>query len=294
MVLDVPNTKELTRDLGVVRKRLVGLAFGAVALLVVVYGVAVRTRWGQLLDTTALRGRQVLSEHDVRIAQSLHTKVDIATVAILGGAALAVAFLRGRRRLALSVVVLCTGSLATTEILKRVLGRPRLSVVDSLKPVGTYPSGHTTIAMSIAVAAMFVVPRHSRSAMGLVGGIFAGSIGCSLLVTGSHRPSDIIGAAFVVTAWAATTAAFLLRSQAHHVPQRPRWAALSPWLVVVGASLLVAAFLSTVAVAVAMHRGSLGTIELGRAFTGAATAIYGTAILCTGALAVVLHDVELE
>ena len=268
---------------------------GAASLsFIALYGIAVRTRWGQRLDVTALRGTQLLSARDVRVAQSLHTKVDIAAVTLIGGAILLVAWLRGRRRLVLGVTVMCIGSFTTSEVLKRLLVRPRLTELDSLKNVATYPSGHTTIAMALTMGAILVAPRRARASVSLLGGIFAGTIGCSLLVTASHRPSDIIGAAFVVTAWSAATAAILLRTAQPHADEPPIWTRPNPWIVITGVSLAAVAFGSAAAVAVAIHHGHLDTVELGRAFVGAASAIYATSFLCTGAMNVALHNIDLD
>jgi len=275
------------------RRVLFGIAAFAMVLLFGVYLCAVRTPWGQRLDATAIRGRLVLSRHDIRVAARLHTTIDIASVALLGGAVVLVAFLRGRRRLMLGVGVLMMGSLATTETLKRVLGRPRLAATDPLRYLPTFPSGHTTIAMALSVGALFVAPRRYRTAVAVAGVVFAAAVGCSVVVTASHRPSDAIGATLVVTAWAAVIAAFLLRAEPSRAG-RPAWLRLSPWMALAGISLLSAAFVIVVVVALAIHRGRLDAIEIGHAFVGAASAIVGTILLCVATLLIALHDVDLD
>jgi membrane-associated phospholipid phosphatase len=271
-----------------------GIVVGSLLSLGVVYGISVRTRWGQRLDTTALRGRRLLSAHDVRVAQALHTRIDIASVALLGGAILVVALLRGRRRLAAAIAVILAGSFATAEVLKRLLGRPHLTVVDSLNRAATFPSGHTTIAMALAVGAVFVAPRRVRGVVTILGAAFAASIGCSMVMTASHRPSDVIGAVLIVTAWSAGAATFLLRPPRHPAQSTPMWARLSPWLLLTGAALLSAAFLIAVLVAIAIHRGHVGTVQLGSAFIGAAIAIFGITITCTATLTFALHEIDLD
>jgi PAP2 superfamily len=277
-----------------IRRALWGIAGAALILAAVVYWIAVHTVWGQRLDTTALRGRHVLSTHDIHAAQRLHTTIDIASIALFGGAILLVALLRGRPRLAVGIAVLIVGSLATSELLKRLLGRPHLAIVDSLQRAPTFPSGHTTIAMALTVGAIFAAPRRFRGSIAALGVVFAGAIGCSLVITASHRPSDTIGAVLIVTAWSAAVAAIVVRSQAIRPTPTRTWAHVSPWMAVAGAALLTAAFFSALIVALAIHHGQLDAVELGRAFVGAASAIFGTVSICTAALLIALHDVDLD
>jgi membrane-associated phospholipid phosphatase len=289
-----PVARRRSADAVLVRRSLWCIVGAASVLATAVYGIAVRTVWGQRLDTAALRGRHLLSTRNIQAAQRLHTTIDIASIALFGGAILLVALVRGRRRLAVGVAFLIVGSLATSELLKRILGRPRLAVADSLKHAPTFPSGHTTIAMALAVGAIFVAPRRFRGSVAALGVVFAGAIGCSMVITASHRPSDTIGALLIVTAWSAAVAAIIVRSQPLRVTTRPMWTHISPWMAVAGAALLTGAFLSAVIVALAIHHGSLNTVELGRAFVGAASAIFGTTIMCTAALLIALHDVDLD
>jgi hypothetical protein len=278
----------------VVRRALWSIVVGASILTLVAYWIAVRTVWGQRLDTTALRGRHLLSTHDIHAAGRLHTTIDIGSVALLGGAILFLALLRGRPRLAVGVAALFCGSLATSELLKTLLGRPDLVVVDSLKGAPTFPSGHMTIAMALTVGAIFVAPRRLRGGAAVLGVVFAGAIGCSLVITASHRPSDTIGAALIVTAWSAGVAAIIVRSERVRANPGRTWTHVSPWMAIASATLLTVAFFSAVIVAVAIHHGNLDAVELGHAFVGAASAILGTVSMCIAALLIALHDVDLD
>lgn len=275
------------------RRPLLAIAAGSTALAAVVYLFAVRTTWGQRLDSAAVKGRHVLSRHDVRLAARVHTTIDVASVALLGAAIVIVALLRGRPRLALGAGTVIAGSLATTEALKRLLGRPDFGIVDAMKNTPSYPSGHTTIAMALAIGAVFVSPRHWRAVVAALGALFASAVGCSVVATASHRPSDPIGAAFVVTAWAAAVAAVLLRSPTDRSPGRPTWLGVSRGMALGGVALLVASFVSITIIVVAVHFNLLDTIAFGRAFIAAGAAIVGTVLICTAALLMALHDVDL-
>jgi membrane-associated phospholipid phosphatase len=138
-------------------------------MVVAVYLVAVRTRWGQRVDATALRGRHVLDRRAVHAAGGLLSTIDVASLAFVGMAIVVVSLVRSRRRLGLAAGAIIAGSVLTSEVLKRVaLARPRLGVVDQLGRLATYPSGHTTVAMALGVAAMLVCPSHWRGAVTVV------------------------------------------------------------------------------------------------------------------------------
>jgi membrane-associated phospholipid phosphatase len=285
------------------RRALTALALGSMALFVVVYFVGVRTRWGQRLDATALSGRHLLlSRRAIHVAREVHGTISVASIVLLGGAIVLFAVARRRPRLAIGAAVLIAGSLLTSEALKHTLTRPALGIVQPLHEKATYPSGHTTIAMALAVSAMLVAPRRHRALVAVVGIAFAATVGCSLLVTASHRPSDMIGAAFVVTAWAAGVARVLLRRDpigdgnpdATEGAVERRTMTISRLIALAGVGLLTVSFVVAAFVALAIHYGRLETVDTGRAFVGGAAAVTGTVLTCTAALLLALDDVELD
>jgi membrane-associated phospholipid phosphatase len=268
------------------RRALLAVAGAAALLIVLLYQFAVETRWGQRLDATAVKGRTELHRRGIHAAARLLTTIDVAS--------LLVALLRGRPRLAIGAGVMIAGSLLTTELLKKVvLSRPNLGVFDGLNQAGSFPSGHTTIAMSLGVGAMMVSPSRWRALIAALGAAFASAIGVAAVATASHRPSDPIGAALVVTAWAATVAAVLVRPDDDEArePAGPR---ASPWFAFGGLALLVVAFIGLAATVVAIHRDSVNTVDLGGAFLAAASAIAGMILVCTAALLAMLRGVELD
>jgi membrane-associated phospholipid phosphatase len=279
-----------------VRPRRALLVVSAVATLLIalLYQFAVETRWGQRLDATAVKGRGELHRRGIHAAARLLTTIDVASLVLLGGAVVLVALLRARPRLAVGAGVVIAGSLLTTELLKKVvLSRPDLGVFDGLNPAGSFPSGHTTVAMSLGVGAMLVSPSRWRALCAALAAAFASAIGVAAVATASHRPSDPIGAALVVTAWAATVAAVLVRPDDDEAREEagPR---ASPWFAVGGLALLVVAFVGLAATVVAIHRDSVDTVDLGGAFVAAASAIGGTILVCDAALLAVLRGAELD
>ena len=127
----------------------------------------------------------------------------------------AVAVIRRRPRLALLAAASIGVSLITTEFLKLVLlERPPL--VPSFIYDNSYPSGHTTVGMSVAVAAMLVVPRRLLLPTAAGAGLFGAAFGVAVVAAGWHRPSDAVGAFLVVLSVAAACAAL-----GHLYPDRP-------------------------------------------------------------------------
>ena len=79
----------------------------------------------------------------------------------------------------------------------------------------SYPSGHSTIGMAVAVAAMLVVPRRLLLPTAVGAGLFGSAFGVAVVAAGWHRPSDAVGAFLVVIAVAAACAAL-----SHAFPDR--------------------------------------------------------------------------
>ena len=164
------------------RRLLQALAVIAAAMVALVYVFAVRTRSGQRLDATALQGRRTLDPRAVHAAARLLTTIDVASLVLIGGAIVIVALVRSRPRLALGAGTIIVGSILTSEMLKHVvLTRPELGITDALRTHASYPSGHTTVAMSLGIAAMLVAPRRWRTVVGVIGVAYASAIGVAVV-----------------------------------------------------------------------------------------------------------------
>ena len=96
------------------------------------------------------------------------------------------------------------GANVTTRVVKLVLlDRPDLGVEGTWG--NTLPSGHTTAAASISAVLLMVVPRRIRPWAAVLGAGYTAATGVSTLVGQWHRPSDVVAAVLVVTAWAAVS-----------------------------------------------------------------------------------------
>jgi membrane-associated phospholipid phosphatase len=254
----------------------------------------VRTRWGQRLDATALSGRTALRPRTIHAASQLLTTISVASLVLIGGLIVLIALARRRPLLSLGAGAVIAGAVMTTEVLKHaVLQRPYFGIHDAVGAHPSYPSGHTTIAFSLAIAALLVAPSRARAAVGIIGSLYAISIGIAVVATGNHRPSDPIGAVMVVIAWGALVAATLQTvSVGTRRDQRDR--RVSPALALGGAALLAFAFVGLIATAFAIRVDRLGTVEVTGAFTGGCAAIVGAVLVATAALLGALRGVSLD
>jgi len=74
----------------------------------------------------------------------------------------------------------------------------------------SFPSGHATVAMSLALALVLVVPARLRLPVGAVGLAYAIVVGGAAVTSAWHRASDVLGADLVALAWAAGVSAWLV------------------------------------------------------------------------------------
>lgn len=170
---------------------------GVLGLSVTAY-VALRTVRGVRLDREAMDavGSPVLALY--RLHEGLRG-VSIGSVAVSILACMVLALARRRVDLALCAVVVIVGANLTTQFLKYSLfTRPDLS-----QGPNSLPSGHTTVALSIALAAVIVAPAGWRSTVAIGGSATAGLVGVATVLGRWHRPSDVIAATFVCVLWAA-------------------------------------------------------------------------------------------
>jgi membrane-associated phospholipid phosphatase len=165
----------------------------------------VETAIGQRIDGTAFRGSRIGRNVLWRAVEPVLDIVSVPFIAAVLGAAVVIAIARRRWFLAVQVAALVGGANVTTQVLKRlVLDRPPL-IDDGGSAGNSLPSGHTTVATSIAAAFVLVVPRRIRPPCAVLGAGYAALTGVSTMVGGWHRPSDVIAGMTVVLAWAGLT-----------------------------------------------------------------------------------------
>src|SRR3954454_7451184 len=120
---------------------------------------------------------------------------DPAPYALCGLALALVALLRGRWRVALAIPVVFVLTGATTETLKHVLASPRVDewLGTAQISAASWPSGHSTAAMTMALCAVLAAPPRLRPTVAALGGAFAVAVAYAILTLGWHFPSDVFG-----------------------------------------------------------------------------------------------------
>ncbi|MFD6140624.1 phosphatase PAP2 family protein [Promicromonospora sp. NPDC060271] len=189
--------------------RITAVIVAAVALWAVwaTWDTFVASPLGQRADQLALegaaRGQNTLWE----LAEPVLGVVSNSFIGLGLAAAVILALARGRWWLAVQVAILVGGSNLTTQVLKHaVLDRPALLDVPRAD-INTLPSGHTTVAASIAAGLLIAVPRRWRPVVAVAGAAYTGATGVSTLIGQWHRPSDVVAAILVVLAWGAAVCA---------------------------------------------------------------------------------------
>ncbi len=161
-----------------------------------------------------------------------------------------VALLRRRPLVALAVLAVLIGANATTELLKPLLAASRPAPPpDTFYPplAGSWPSGHATAAMSLALCCVLAAPGRMRPWVAALGGVFAVAVSYSFLSLAWHFPSDVCAGYLIATAWTLLAVAAL--SAVSKVPEAepaarrsriPLAAALEPPVAAVAAALVLA------------------------------------------------------
>jgi len=173
---------------------------------VAVWLALVTTGPGQVVDEIAFAGSVMGRDLLDAQATSVLSVVSEGTLALGLLVVVVIAVVRRRLPLAVAAVVVVGGANVSTQLLKKVvLERPALGLGD----VNSLPSGHTTVAATVAVALVLVVPVAARGSAAVLGALYAAVTGVSTLVAGWHRPSDVAAALLVVAAWTALAVAGL-------------------------------------------------------------------------------------
>jgi membrane-associated phospholipid phosphatase len=276
-------------------RALAWLSAASVAAFVAVYAITVHTSWGQTVEDRALLGRTLQSPETLRFIRRELATISTVSLAAVALVLVVIALVRRRVALALGVAGLILGANLTTQVLKATLDRPDLIGAVGAKP--SFPSGHATVAMSVVMAFMLVVPAWARPLTAVVGQLYATSIGVAVVGAGWHRPGDSIGAYLVCTAWAAGIAALLSGRGAERVHPPKRWpgiAAVWTGRVLLAAGLVVTAIaLSTQVFDLTLDRGDILAHDESGYYLAAGNLITFSGLLVMVCLLLPLRGVDL-
>jgi hypothetical protein len=193
-------------------------------------------------------------------------------------------------------MLLIIGANVTTQVLQRVIDRPEIGVDPERAAAGnSLPSGHTTVAASVAVALVLVLPARVRGVGAVLGALLTALAGTATLSAGWHRPSDAVAALLIVGAWACAAGLFILVAR-----RPPEEDADPPPNRLAVAALLVAAVVLLAGAGVALRLTdqvlSMPVAELGRrrllaAYGGGALGIAGVTSLVMASVLATAHRI---
>jgi membrane-associated phospholipid phosphatase len=205
-------------------------ALACVGALAALWALACQTAAGHRLDSAALGGFVGLSGTRVEpVADTIAALADPAPFLLIGAALTLIAVLRGRPRVALLVPVILAAANVTTQGLKRLLAEPRFTDALGLHhqiDAVSFPSGHATASMSLALCAALVVGPRLRPYAAAAGALFAIAVGYSVLTLGWHYPSDVLGGYLVAATYTLLGLAALHAAAARFPERTGRRAAL--------------------------------------------------------------------
>ncbi|MER5458282.1 phosphatase PAP2 family protein [Micromonospora sp. NPDC002389] len=221
---------------------LVVLVLIQVAAFIAVWRLALYTGLGQWIDTVALTGNRIGRDHIQEPVDHILNAMSVVSLLAVTITIGFIALIRGRIALAVAATALIAGANVTTQLLKYGLARPDYGIDPERAYVGnSLPSGHTTVAASVAVALVLVLPPRVRALGAVIGAAYAAAAGVATLSAGWHRPSDAAAAYLVVGVWAALAGLLLLITQREQAEVEPGDAhRLTATLLGVGGLLVIA------------------------------------------------------
>lgn len=189
----------------------------SVGLLAVTWYVAHYVGFVKRADASILVGFAQLDRPGLnRVTIAIATLCNPHPYLVLAAIPVLVALVRRRPRVAAMIALVILAANETTQLLKPLLAGPRDPV--SWIPIGgaSWPSGHATAAMSLALCAVIAAPSRLRPAVAAAMGAFAIAVCYSFLELGWHYPSDVLGGFLVATAWTMVGVAGLSLLEARH------------------------------------------------------------------------------
>ena len=207
------------------RKALIGAGVLAVMLIATWYA-AFHIAVFESADRSILQGFTGLGHHPHvdGLANRIATLCDPKPYVYFCAIPVVVAIVRRRLWVALAIVALLLGANVTTQLLKPLLAHPRPSdLLFGFNPpsASSWPSGHATAAMSLALACVLAASRRWRPFVAATGAAFAIAVSYSFLTLAWHYPSDVFGGFLVAGIWTLLAVAAVFTANA----RRPQVAA---------------------------------------------------------------------
>jgi membrane-associated phospholipid phosphatase len=226
----------------VLRRPVVPIAAAVACLLAaaLTYFASVHAGFAQRADLRVLAGFVgVQDPRSYHLASSLAEVFDPAPFAVLAAAVAGLAVARGRLGLGVAAAAAVLGANVTTELLKLLLVSARPPVFGAAVGAHAWPSGHSTAAMSLALALVMVSSPRLRPLAAAAGGLVAVGVSYAVLLLGWHYPSDVAGGFLIAAGWSCLLAAVALRRPSG--VRLPARAALGPPAAAAGLIVVAAA-----------------------------------------------------
>ena len=176
-------------------------------MLLLCWFMAFHVGFAARADVSVLNGFTGLSHGGIReLASRIANLCSPDPYVYLAAVPVLVALLRRRPLVALAIIAILIGASASTELLKHLLAAnrpaPRPDAVVSATR-GSWPSGHATAAMSLALCCVIAAPSRWRPWIAALGAVFTVAVSFSFLSLGWHYPSDVCAGYLIATAWTA-------------------------------------------------------------------------------------------
>ncbi|HTY97544.1 MAG TPA: phosphatase PAP2 family protein [Solirubrobacteraceae bacterium] len=198
------------------------LAAGCVGGLALVWCLAelvpaIHVRDGVLLGDFV----RLSSPHLNQVLRSILHLLDPSLYILWGVALVALALARSRPRVALAIAVVLGAAPLAAEVLKPLLQHGDAGYRATQLGISSWPSGHATAALTLALCAVLAVPARWRALTAAIGLLFAAVVGAGLLILAKHMPSDVVGGYLIATLWIALAVAALRAAELRWPSRRP-------------------------------------------------------------------------
>jgi membrane-associated phospholipid phosphatase len=272
---------------------LLWLALACACAAVAVWLAAFIAPGGRALDASAMEAftgvARVPLEPSIRGVAVL---ANLTPFIIAGLALTTLALLRRRWLMAAVVPAILLGANVTTQVLKPALADPRWIDLHGAQLIypGSWPSGHATASMAIALCLVLVVGPRLRPLAAVLGAGYAIAVGYALVALGYHLPSDVFGGYLVAATFALVGAAALATLETRRAGSATRARPPAPIVSVpVRAAVVAGGILGVAVTALVRAPGTtLGALQHPSAIAaGAGIAALGLAL--TAGLALVLR-----
>lgn len=199
-----PPSNRRGRDSNEFARRMLRFRTAAVFLSAVYVALlaclAVCTGAGQAIDTLIMYAFQTHTWIPALAAALLDGLVSIPALIFVSALILISILWRKRFALLMRVSLVLLVANGITQLLKVILTRPDLGIGHTL--ANSFPSGHVTLATSVALVLIDSIPLRWRATATAVSWLVISSVSLAVLTLGWHRLSDVLGGILIATATA--------------------------------------------------------------------------------------------